>query len=222
MIDKNILLGKVQTHLTQLEQNFLVHQEVVTDFKRLQEKSIESGFNLQIISAYRTFERQLVIWNEKALGLRKVLDDEGDEININELNPEELLFAILRFSAIPGTSRHHWGSDLDIYDANAMDRKEVELILKECEHGGACAPMHQWLSNIIDSNESFNFYRPYTKPLGGVAPEPWHISYRPISEMYMKDFSYKLFKEHIESIDIELKSQILNNAKEIFERFIKE
>jgi len=52
--------------------------------------------------------RQAEIWNAKAAGLRPVLDANEQPIDTGTLSERELVFAILRWSALPGASRHHW------------------------------------------------------------------------------------------------------------------
>ena len=98
----------------------------------------KQGFDLRICSSFRSFERQLAIWNNKASGLRPVLDDSGAEININQLGEWQQAQAILRWSALPGASRHHWGTDFDIYDASAIDSDyRIQLTPEEVEGEGS-------------------------------------------------------------------------------------
>lgn len=220
IISNKLLLGQQTDHLDRLNESTLLHFEIIEPLKKLQYSAIEKGFDLQVISGFRSFEKQLHIWNAKALGQRKILDDAGFELDYKNLNKEELLFAILRFSAIPGASRHHWGTDFDIYDANSIKKEDVQLVESECVGDGACANMHQWLSERIEKNKSFDFYRPYKNDLGGVAPEPWHLSYKPLSDLYTKSFSYDLFVNHIKNIEIELKDLILKNSKDIYNNYI--
>ena len=86
------------------------------------------------------------------------------------------LGTILRYSALPGTSRHHWGTDLDIWDAAAVE-PGYALRLSPAEYvaGGVFSAMTQWM-----------FYKPYAIDSGGIAPEAWHISYRPVASRYRR------------------------------------
>ena len=86
----------------------------------LRGKAARKGFDLQVASGFRSFDRQLTIWNGKARGERPVHDDEGLPVNLDRLSPVERVTAILRFSALPGASRHHWGTDVDVFDAAAL------------------------------------------------------------------------------------------------------
>ena len=115
---------------------FLVHREVVEPLACLQADAREAGFDLQLVSAYRSFERQLAIWNAKAEGRRELLDAQGQPLPFESLTPEQRLFAIMRWSAVPGLSRHHWGTDIDIFDASRMAIGDVQLIPQEVEGNG--------------------------------------------------------------------------------------
>jgi hypothetical protein len=72
----------------------------------------------------------------------------------------------------------------------------------------------------MSQEEAFGFFRPYKTDQGGVAPERWHLSYYPISRRVVDVFTFSLFRKHVESSDMELKDVILENASEIFERYI--
>ncbi|SPY94009.1 D-alanyl-D-alanine carboxypeptidase [Proteus mirabilis] len=64
-------------------------------------------------SFIRSFERQLAIWNGKFEGTRPVLDAESQPIDIQTLSEGQRCEAILKWSALPGASRHHWGTEID-------------------------------------------------------------------------------------------------------------
>ena len=63
------------------------------------------------------------------------------------------------WSALPGASRHHWGTDFDVYDKAKIEStgKKLELIPEEYEDNGPCALLSQWLFN---NAEKFGFYFP--------------------------------------------------------------
>lgn len=219
---KDILIGKTNEHVLEFKDSgHLIHRDIIPPFTQLQVLAKdEINSDIQIVSGFRSFERQLLIWNAKAQGKRALLDDHGNELIYNDLSPTEIMFAILRFSAIPGASRHHWGTDLDIFDANEMSSKDVQLTASECDMHGPFGKLHQWLDMKIAQNESLGFYRPYDEDLGGVAPEKWHISYTPLAQKYFDHYSMDIFLNHLQEIEIELKSELLQNAEEIFQRFV--
>jgi LAS superfamily LD-carboxypeptidase LdcB len=217
----DLIFGKTTEHLVHLEgTRFFIHQQMLHDYLKLQKAAREAGFDLQIVSAFRDYDRQLSIWNAKARGERPILDDQERVLDYSKLSPTELLFAILRWSAIPGCSRHHWGSDIDIFDAKSQTAEQVKLVPSECIGNGPAAHLHEWLDQKMAQNEAYGFFRPYSTDQGGVAPERWHLSYYPISRRVVDVFTFSLFKKHIETSDMELKDVILENASEIFERFL--
>jgi LAS superfamily LD-carboxypeptidase LdcB len=176
------LTGLDETHLVALPDGHRLQGEVARAFLALQSDARQAGFGLAIASSFRSFSRQLAIWNGKASGTRPVTDDKGRAVAIERLSPAERLHAILRFSALPGMSRHHWGTDLDVYDAAAVAPDyRVQLSVDEVASGGVFDPLHSWLDARMAAGESHGFFRPYDKDRGGVAPERWHLSYAPLS-----------------------------------------
>jgi len=176
------LTGLDESHLVTLPDGHRLQSAVASAFTALQEDARQAGFELAIASSFRSFSRQLAIWNGKASGVRPVHDDEGRAVSIAGLPPGQRLQAILRYSALPGTSRHHWGTDLDVYDAAAVAPDyRVQLSVQEVATGGVFDPLHCWLDARMAAHESHGFYRPYDKDRGGVAPERWHLSYAPLA-----------------------------------------
>lgn len=216
----DILLGKTTEHLVPLEgTNVLIHKDIVRDFNKLKNAAREEGFELEILSGFRSFDRQKLIWDSKAKGERKLLDDQGRELNFSQLSPIEIMDSILRWSALPGASRHHWGTDFDVFNRKTQSREEVQLTTAECTGSGPSAEFHEWLDSQISQKASFGFYRPYREDLGGVAPERWHLSHAYFSDKYMAEYTYSLFKKNIEENDFLLKDLLLENSQDIFERY---
>jgi LAS superfamily LD-carboxypeptidase LdcB len=216
-----ILLGKTTEHLVPVAgTKFLVHEQMLKDFLKLQRAALEAGFELQIASAFRDYDRQLKIWNAKSSGERVVLDENERPLDVATMPPKDLALAILRWSALPGCSRHHWGSDIDVFDARLQELKDVQLVSSECYPPGPAAAMHEWLDQRIKAEEAFGFFRPYQTDRGGVLPERWHLSYYPISRRMIDVFTYSIFKRNLEMNEIALKDELLQMGPEIFERFI--
>jgi LAS superfamily LD-carboxypeptidase LdcB len=149
-----------------------------------------------------------------------VLDQFGQPIDINSLSDEEKVFAILRWSALPGASRHHWGTDLDVYDAsNITADYNLQLTVEETQGDGPFAQFHQWLSQELQQNPR-GFYRPYVAGVGGIAPEPWHLSYAPIAKPASMQLTEELLCEQIQISDIALKNTILQNLGDIYAQYV--
>ena len=188
-------------------------------FNDMQVAAAYEGFNLQAASSWRSFERQLAIWNGKWRGERPLLDADNQPLDALQLDDMERLHAILRWSALPGTSRHHWGTDLDIYDPDCLPvGTRLALEPWEYEAGGWFADLGEWLG---DHMTDFGFFLPYAKPLDaaqGVAYEPWHISFAPESgEQRLDPDALALC---LQQADIEGKACILSHLDEILARYV--
>lgn len=140
-------------------------------------QAAEAGIVLDVISSTRNFERQKMIWERKWNGLTEVSGFTRDVFLA--LPGVEKAAAIMRYSAMPGTSRHHWGTDVDLnsVEPEYFESDEGKKILNWLEH-------HAY---------SFGFYRPYTnkgesRPTG-YEPEPWHWSYFPLAEKMLKAYN---------------------------------
>jgi len=73
-------------------------------------------------------------------------DAAGVKLNGRALAPAERIDAILLWSALPGASRHHWGTDLDLIDGNATAAGyQVKLTREEFAPGGPFVRLAQWL-----------------------------------------------------------------------------
>ncbi|HEY5545893.1 MAG TPA: M15 family metallopeptidase, partial [Gemmatimonadaceae bacterium] len=177
--------------------------------------------DLAILSGFRSFDKQLSIWNRKARGDLAVLDSDARPLDITTLTDRDLVLAILRWSALPGASRHHWGTDIDVYDAAARpDGYEIELVPSEYESGGMFAPFSNWLDERIADGSAFGFFRPYDRDRNGVAPERWHLSYAPLATGFARMLTPNLLRQTIESADMMLKDVVLANLDEIVTRFV--
>ncbi len=220
-----VLTGKAEHHLCApayaVSLGTRVHQEVVEPFRELKHEARTAGFDLRILSGFRGFEHQLSIWNRKASGQLAVLDSDAVSMDVEALSERELVFAILRWSALPGASRHHWGTDLDVYDAAAKpDGYEIELIPEEVNAGGMIGPLHEWLDERIVAGGSFGFFRPYDEDRQGVAPERWHLSYAPVAVGYLERLTTDVLRVAVERADMHLKETVLRQLDEIYERFV--
>ena len=229
MIEKNLnqLCGKTLSHLaTSGAYAGVLHQTVIQPLEQLTAQAADQGFDLRIVSGFRSFERQLRIWNGKATGDRDLLNNDSEVVDVSRLSELELTHAILRWSALPGASRHHWGTDFDVYDAAAVSEDYVvQLTPEETQGSGPFARMHRWLDAVLPTTD---FYRPYDEDRGGVAPEPWHLSYRPLADQYAKQLSpatvlCALKQGELlvgERIKVALHDCVSENIKDIYDRFI--
>ena len=213
------LTGQVRSHLTELNNNILIHSDVVREFLALQKAAKSAGFNVQIASGFRSFERQLLIWNNKYAGKTPVLDKNEQRLDLTALSEQEKLLAILHWSALPGASRHHWGTDFDIFDPDLLPAKQnLQLTVSEYNNGGYFQDLTHWLT---ENMQQFGFYRPYQTFSGGVAVEPWHISYYPIAGNALQQLELSLIYELISKNNILGRSLICRQLPMIYEKFIR-
>lgn len=220
-----IIAGQSELHLcTPAEEALLgarVHRDVVSPLLELRMAARVAGFDLTVLSGFRGFDRQLSIWNRKVSGELAVLDSSGAPLDIATLTPRQLVLAILRWSALPGASRHHWGTDMDVYDAAATPPGyEVQLLPSEVERGGMHAPLHEWLDERIAAGAAFGFFRPYDRDRGGVAPERWHLSYAPIASEYAHLLTVDVLRTTLAAADMRLKEVVLAELEMLYERFV--
>jgi LAS superfamily LD-carboxypeptidase LdcB len=218
-ITPEILTGRTREHLTALDgTEVLVHVEMKEPFRRLQKRAGKKGFDLRIVSSFRDFESQLRIWNAKARGERPLLDAAGTPLDFATLTPEAIASAILRWSAVPGASRHHWGTDIDVYDAKALPADyKIQLVPAEVNEGGMFAPLHDWLDEFMWEE---GFFRPYQEDQGGVSPERWHLSYAPVSQSFRQHYKPDLLRTTLQAADIALKDVLLRQVDTIFTKYV--
>ena len=180
-----IAFGLSTEHLVSIAPDLRVEGETANALQALARRAAERGLDLRVASAFRDYDRQVRIINDKWTGARPVTDGEGRLLDRARHDDEEWLNLILRFSALPGMSRHHWGTDLDIWDASAVDT-DYRPLLSPYEYGpsGPFREMTRWLDELMAAHDAEGFYRPYALDRGGIAPEAWHISYRPAAMKY--------------------------------------
>ena len=105
-------------------------------FLNMSQAALQDGIHIAIASSYRSFDRQAMIWNRKFRGEAVVYDSNGEPIaDWLSLPFRERIFAILRWSALPGASRHHWGTDLDVYAPDLLPAgQKLQLIPAEYDN----------------------------------------------------------------------------------------
>jgi LAS superfamily LD-carboxypeptidase LdcB len=218
-VTKNRIYGLDEKGLIPYSESILLSPKTLSEFKRLQEKAEDQGIQLEIVSGFRSFNRQLLIWNNKAKGERPLLDENGDQLDFSSLSPIEIVHAILRWSALPGGSRHHWGTDFDVYDAKAITKDELQLIPSEYEPGGDCEKLGEFLNQEL-SQKDCAFFRPYSLDLGGVGVEPWHLSFKEESKSFLSSLDIQTHKEILKDVPIVHKDIVLSHLDEIYATYI--
>lgn len=216
-----LLTGRDDTFIDHQHLERPVHRGVIEAWCQLTSAARAAGFDPVIASGFRNYQRQLHIWNAKAGGERELLDSAGQPLDRCGLDEWELVQAILRWSALPGASRHHWGTDIDVYDRAAVDEGyTVQLTPTEVADDGPFGAFHRWLDQRIASGESYGFFRPYAEDCGGIAPERWHLSYAPMALYYQRQLTPNRLWAALDSPGLALRSCVQDHWPEIFARFI--
>ena len=97
-------------------------------------------------------------------------DAAGRPIEARSLSDSARIDTILLWSALPGASRHHWGTDVDLVDARTIAPEyRVQLTPQEFAPGGPFARLAEWLEAHA---ARFGFFRPYRGVMSGVRPNP--------------------------------------------------
>jgi D-alanyl-D-alanine carboxypeptidase len=193
-VDKYYLLGKFNPaadgrftklkdeHSAGSARGTFLRTEAYNAFVKMAEAARKEGVRLTIISSTRNFDIQKGIWENKWSGRTIV---EGKDLTTVK-DPATRAKIILRYSAMPGSSRHHWGSDMDL---NSFVNSYFE--------SGPGLKLYQWL---LQHAKDFGFCQPYTsKSTGrsGYEEEKWHWSYLPLSGPFLEEY-----KKNIQYSDI--------------------
>jgi LAS superfamily LD-carboxypeptidase LdcB len=213
------LTGRSRTHIIDIDPPACsLHYEAVTSFLAMRDAALREGIDLQAVSSYRDHARQLTLWNRKWRGERPLYGRDGGVLDHASLSEAERVDAILAWSAVPGGSRHHWGSDLDVIDANALPQGyQVQLLPGEYASDGPFARLTAWLDRNMGR---FGFFRPYGSDRGGAGIEPWHLSYAPVANEAMEALSLSVLRSAIAQSDMLGKDCVLERLPEIYTRFI--
>ncbi len=175
--------------------------EAATAFDKMREAAAKEGIDFQVVSSYRSYAHQNRIWERKY-----------KRYTADGLPPAQAISKIIEYSTIPGTSRHHWGTDVDIVDASA--KANGDLLVPSKFHGNG--PFCKFKSWMDKNAETYGFYLVYTDNANrkGFKYEPWHYSYRALSLDYLK--AYKILE-----IKKLLQEQTLMGSEAFSDDFIK-
>lgn len=216
--ERALLTGLDGTMMQALDEHHLLHPKVLPAFQALSAAMAKEGIELRVASAWRSFERQAKIWQAKSDGLRPVYNSAQEMIDISTLQGLAKLEAIMLYSALPGASRHHWGTELDVYDAAAVPpHYQLQLQSAEYAAGGPFNKLALWLTQHA---ADFGFFLPYRTYQGGVAAEPWHISYRPLASQYQAAYTLEMLRQTLNQHAIAEQQSVLQHLPTLFQRYI--
>jgi zinc D-Ala-D-Ala carboxypeptidase len=156
-----------------------LRKETLNGFLEMAEAAEKDGVVLKIASATRNFDYQKNLWNNKWNAL---------PISMDGLTKFK---TILEYSAAPGTSRHHWGTEIDLnaatpeYFETEQGEKVYDWLNKNAWEYGFCQPY-----DLKDNN------RPE-----GYNEERWHWSYLPLSETFTEEYKNLITNADIAGFD---------------------
>ena len=219
MFNEFELTGRAATHIVQCDDlRAAVHRDALEPFLALKAAAAIDGIELEIASGFRDFAAQLRIWNMKYRGERPLYDAAGNVRDHSRLDALELISGILSWSALPGASRHHWGTDIDVIDRAAMpDGYRYRLVPEEYAAGGVFARLNAWLGENISR---FEFFRHYAAFQGGVYPELWHLSHAPTAAVALQMLTPALVATALSEADFLGKENVLARLPEIYRDYV--
>lgn len=177
-ISKGFLLGKIDyktdTSFIKVDdehssREVYLKKEAYLAYTKMYASALKENIKLKIISGTRSFEQQKWIWNKKWKKLDTIKESTDKVKNI------------LLYSAMPSTSRHHWGTDVDL---NNLENDYFEK--------GKGKQVYEWLQK---NAAQFGFYQVYSNKNSGrtgYEMEKWHWSYMPLASKYLKAFNEKI------------------------------
>lgn len=222
MLTAQELTGQVDSHVTMdpvCRPTVRLQPRVFAAYKAMRDAAQDAGLALDIASGFRDFARQKAIWNRKFSGQAPLYDNHGALLDPAQLSLGEKVEAIMTWSALPGASRHHWGTDLDVFDPRpfAQGDLQLELLPEEYEEGGPCHELALWL---YQHAADFGFFFPYRQYRGGVAAEPWHLSHYSAAQSAQQQLTPAVLQVAIEAHDVAGKDYVLGRLEELKERFV--
>lgn len=143
---------------------FKLRDTAADAFEAMRSHASKDGIKIYSVSSYRSFDHQAGIFNRKYNAYIKTMKD-----------PKQVIREIIKYSTIPGTSRHHWGTDLDMID-DSQPRPKALLESENYVEGGVYHKFYQWL---LEHGNTYGFYETYTNDpkRTGFEFEPWHWSF---------------------------------------------
>lgn len=153
-----------------------IRKEAGESFKKMHAAALKDGIKLHINSATRNFKQQKNIWDSKWNSKKPV---DGKKLPpVAKLGGKERVLKILRWSAMPSTSRHHWGTDIDMNSADPKyweKGKGLETFLWLQSHAGEYG-FCQTYSDFGESRQT------------GYQVEKWHWSYLPLAKTFTEAY----------------------------------
>jgi D-alanyl-D-alanine carboxypeptidase len=185
LTDKKFLLGRfdytqdssfIKVPTKYASKQVYIKNEVFLKFKQMFTDAEKEGVQLLILSGTRSFKEQKAIWEKKW------------EHYIVKMDTLSCMKKILSYSSMPSTSRHHWGTDLDLND-----------LTNDYFNSGKGLKIYTWLKNNASKYGFCQVYDDKSKSQRtGYEMEKWHWSYLPLSSIYLEDYKAQISYTDIE------------------------
>jgi len=176
------------------DKDIYLQRDANAAFEKMAEAAQKEGIDLIVVSGTRNFNEQRRIWEKKWL-------------NNAEEDPRKKALDILTFSSMPSTSRHHWGTDIDI---NSVEEEYFEQ-----ENGKA---VYAWLDTHAGD---FGFCQVYSDKSEsnrtGYSEEPWHWSYMPLANKFLEAYVQSIRYTNIKGFE----GSELAEPLQMIERYVK-
>lgn len=185
-ISKTLVLGKfdyktdstfAKVSAAYSAKTLYLNKEVYSAFLDMHKAAKQDGISLNIVSGTRNFNEQKAIWERKWKIYTK-------------LNPTERAHKILEYSSMPCSSRHHWGTDLDL---NSLSNSYFS--------NGKGKAIYNWLN---ENANNYGFYQVYTSKENGRTGynlEKWHWSYLPLASAYLNFYNTNITANDINGFE---------------------
>ncbi len=198
--------------------NYWADAESAVALQHLQVKATAQGFKLQVCSAYRSVERQYQIFKDKFTGKRQVLDATEQPVDISRLSASEKIKAITYFSALPGLSRHHMGTDFDVYAANLLP--EGQMLQLTCREYAPDAYFYSLGQFLQVQAPSCGFVQPFCMATWHGGREPWHLSYSQRARQLLSGFSFEALLKLYALFDDDFMPALIGFAKQHYRNLL--
>ena len=214
------LTGRARTHIVELEQpRCALHYAASTSFLAMRDAAAAAGIDLVAASSFRDFDRQLRSGMPSGAASGPLLDRAGRPLDAASLDEAERIDAILCWSALPGGSRHHWGTDVRRH----RRRGAAGGLPRAARPGGVRAGRGVRAAHAVAGREhgraSASTGR--TPPAhGGAGVEPWHLSYWPVAAEALEALTLPVLRRAVAGSEILGRESVLERLPEIYTRFI--
>lgn len=167
--DKAFLTGKSSARNSQFKGNkYKLQSKVFDALEKMKTAALKKGVQIDVVSAYRGFNHQNSLWKNKYLKFRN-----------SGLSTKQAVLKVIEYTAIPGTSRHHWGTEVDLRDYNKRNTPNLRS-QKNSKY-------EKWMQ---ENAHKFGFYLAYNnnKFRKGYKFESWHYTYRELSKPLLIEY----------------------------------